>query len=288
MSKFRFIDKNFCICGEYLVFKNTIIINHSWGKIKYIKCNSCLTWNQSPEISIDSILSWYNSDDYQKSGKEGGYLNYESEEIHRNTESLLRYNRLIKYNKIKMGSALEVGCASGSFLKILRENGWSVVGIDISERFCELAKKNDINVICDDFNALKFNERFDLIIILGSISNLQSVKKSIRKAYKLLNKGGCIYINYPDCSSITSKLYGNKHWMFTPSVNTFFSSSGIKILLEKEGFINVKIQRDWQKPPFSKLITHAKLPNIFKLKELSFSLPISLPIPGLRTLIAYK
>ena len=250
MSKFKFKDKSFCICGENLDFKNTIVIDHSWGEIKYTRCNSCLTWNQSPEISIDSILSWYNSDDYQKSGKEGGYLNYESEEIQRNTESLFRYNRLIKYNKIKMGSVLEIGCASGSFLKVLRKNGWSVTGIDISERFCRLAKKNNIRVICEDFNKWNFTERFDLIVILGSISNLQSVKKSIRKAYQLLNEGGCLYINYPDSTSITSKVYGNNHWMFTPSVNTFFSSNGIRIFLEKEGFVNVKIHRDWKKHHF--------------------------------------
>jgi len=288
LSRFKFIDKSYCICGEFLDFNKTIVINHSWGEVKFIKCNSCLTWNQSPEISIDSILSWYNSDDYQKGGKEGGYLNYESEERHRKTESLLRYKRLIKNNKIKIGSVLEIGCASASFLKVMEQNSWSVTGIDISKRFCQLAKKNNIKVICGDFNKYKFEEKFDLVVILGSISNLQSVKKSIRKAYQLLNKDGCIYINYPDSVSFTSKLYGKNHWMFTPSVNTFFSSNGIKIFLEKEGFMDIKIYRDWQKPPFSKLITHARLPNILNLKKLSISLPISLPIPGLRALVAYK
>ena len=288
MSKFEFIDKGTCVCGEFLEPNNPVVINHSWEKIEFIKCNSCLTWNQSPEITIDSIMAWYDSDNYQKGGKEGGYLNYESEERHRKVESLLRYRRLISENKIKIGSVLEIGCASGSFLKVLEENGWSVTGIDVSKRFCQLAKKNNIKVICGDFNKYNFENKFDLIAILGSISNLQGVKHSISKAYQLLNKDGCIYINYPDSISFTSRLYGKYHWMFTPSVNTFFSSNGIKTFLKKEGFMNIRIHRDWQRPPFSKLITHARFPNIFNFKKLPISLPIPLPIPGLRALVAYK
>ena len=244
MSKFEFIDKGTCVCGEFLEPNNPVVINHSWGKIEFIKCNSCLTWNQSPEITIDSIMAWYDSDNYQKGGKEGGYLNYESEERHRKVESLLRYRRLISENKIKIGSVLEIGCASGSFLKVLEENGWSVTGIDVSKRFCQLAKKNNIKVICGDFNKYNFENKFDLIAILGSISNLQGVKHSISKAYQLLNKDGCIYINYPDSISffdfkiiwkVSLDVYAFCEYIFFFKRNQDFS--------KKEGFMNIRIHR---------------------------------------------
>lgn len=190
---------------------------------------------------------------------------------------------------------MEVGCATGSFVFVLKEKGFKVLGIDISSVFIDKARElyKDINFICGDFLELDLpKEKFDCIILLGTISNLYNIDLSLAKIYSLLKIGGFLYFNFVPSDTFVVSTYRSKHWMFTPSVINFFSKKGIHSLLEKNNFYVKKYSIDFQKPSLKKIIKLSKMNFLVlllsKIGLLNKSIPIPLPIPGVYSVLAKK
>lgn len=93
---------------------------------------------------------------------------------------------------------MEIGCAVGLALSILRKKGFSVTGIDISPAMVKLAKLRNpkSKIILGDFLQYKFRKKFDGVFSFAFI-HLFPKKDAIRifeKIFKLLKNGGVLYI----------------------------------------------------------------------------------------------
>lgn len=102
-------------------------------------------------------------------------------------------------NKHGNGSILEIACGSGVLLSVL-EDFKSLSGLDGSEYMINLARKRldkDVNLVIEDFNNFKFDEKFDTIVMLGNPINhyrrhdLDGLFNSINKNLK--TNGTLIY-----------------------------------------------------------------------------------------------
>ena len=102
----------------------------------------------------------------------------------------------------------------------------------------------------------------------------------------MLKKGGTLIFNFPAANSLTARLYGDRYWMFAPSVGTFISTDCSKKILFNAGFGETIIKTDFQMPSFSKVINHSKLSWLIPMsKVLSHrfnSFPFLIPIPGIK------
>jgi SAM-dependent methyltransferase len=286
---FRFHERTLCPCGTELAAGATSLEKtFSWGNVRFVQCRQCLSWIQSPQITVESLAAWYDSEDYQAAGadKEGAYLDYASEEDQRRREARARYDRDLASILQPGSTVLEVGCASGSLLSVLRDAGHQVFGIDLSVRFAEQARSlYQIPVEAGDFLSFHWTGiRFDLIMMLGTVSNLQHLERHLEHAAKLLKPAGWLYFNLPVADSWVSKLYGQKYWMFAPSVSNFLTRHGIAQALGRVGFRVAKTRRDRQRPTLSKILGHARLqmlyPMVTRIGMGHVSAPFSLPIPG--------
>jgi 2-polyprenyl-3-methyl-5-hydroxy-6-metoxy-1,4-benzoquinol methylase len=99
------------------------------------------------------------------------------------------------------GKALDVGCgAGGRFIRILKNKGFSITGIDVSEEMITLAKKNhpEIDFIHMDISTWETEEKFDLIIAWDSIFHLpfEMQKPVVTKICRMLAKGGILIYTF--------------------------------------------------------------------------------------------
>ena len=187
VKKFTYVEVKNCICGMPLESSGAQIQkNTGRGNITFKKCKSCGSYIQAPKLSSWSLTEWYNSDEYygsnQKSG--AGYHDYFADEENRLIEAHGRAARDIKpLLKKEKSRILEIGCATGSLLKVLQDDGHDVTGIDLSQEFVEFGVKyNNLNLKCADIMELDLEpESFDLIILLGTISNLSEAELSLAK-----------------------------------------------------------------------------------------------------------
>lgn len=296
MNRFEYQERKSCICGELLNSSgNKIKKKFTWGDVSFVKCKICGSWCQSPQLSLRSLEKWFDSADYQGSDSKKGsaYINYLDDEGSRIEEARMRFKRDIM-EKIPTGSkVLELGCATGSLLSIIREHGAEVYGIDLSPKFVAAARQlNNIDVKLGDLDSIDLPQHyFDSIMFFGTIGNFRTLNHYFEKFKKLLKEDGVLVFNFVDADSmIVRYLFRARFWMFTPSVNCFMTRKGCELILKNAGFRIIEIRNDVQRPSFQKLFNHAKLSFLvpfFRLLGIDKSpLPFSLPIPSVKLVYA--
>lgn len=88
--------------------------------------------------------------------------------------------------------ALDLGIGTGLFTLLLKEKGFDVVGVDISEKMMEVARKRGFKTIKHDFNyPLPFeDEEFDFIFSMTAIEFLRNPKTLLKSHSEFLKREG--------------------------------------------------------------------------------------------------
>lgn len=112
-------------------------------------------------------------------------------------------NILDNYILLKKGTGkkvMEIGCAIGAFSKLLKERGFKVTAVDISEFIIEKAKKlqRDINFkVLDIEKKTELNEKYNYIFAFEVLEHLENPKKALSNIKLLLNKNGVLIFSTP-------------------------------------------------------------------------------------------
>jgi SAM-dependent methyltransferase len=103
--------------------------------------------------------------------------------------------KLLRTYAPKAKTLLELGCGSGSMLKILTRK-YKARGIDLSAKMIEIAKKKapKAEVSVGDITDFSFDERYDAIICpfdtINHVTSFAAWKRVFANAHKHLNPGG--------------------------------------------------------------------------------------------------
>ncbi|MBI4160712.1 MAG: class I SAM-dependent methyltransferase [Candidatus Yanofskybacteria bacterium] len=210
-----------------------MFLNNVW------RCQSCRTVFIWPQPSGEQLKEIY-QDSYFKNNKseDCGYDNYEQDKENIVKTSEWRLKR-IQHVKPGRGRLLDVGCALGFFLETAQHKGWDVRGIDISQYAIAAAKKRlGNNVFCGILQEGIFPDNyFDVITYWDCIEHVPDPDLQIRLSAKILKKKGILLLMTPDAGSVVAKLAGDKWMGYKDREHLFyFSRTGLKILLERNGF----------------------------------------------------
>lgn len=117
------------------------------------------------------------------------------------------YRFLMRYMPMR-GRLLDIGCASGRLLQIARDDGWDVMGIDISERFVESARKSfGVKAVAGDFLTYDFGpEGFDVVVLRHVFEHLDDPLVSMRRVRELVRSGGHAFLEFPNIESPGARL----------------------------------------------------------------------------------
>jgi 2-polyprenyl-3-methyl-5-hydroxy-6-metoxy-1,4-benzoquinol methylase len=138
------------------------------------------------------------------------------------------------------GRILDIGSATGFFLKIAKNNGWKVKGVEIGKEATQVANKNGIETVCGQVFDIK-DEKFNAITMFDIIEHVQDPEKTLSYVYGLLEEGGVLAINTPNASSLFARFTGKKwHLIVPPEHIVCFSEKGLELILKRVGFKVVK------------------------------------------------
>ena len=140
-----------------------------------------------------------------------------------------RLNRIRKYTS-SSPRLLEIGCAAGFFLDEAREEGYSVVGLDVSDYALNHAKEIlNLEVKQKSFSDFDLCNKFDVIASFYSIEHFSDQKKTFQNISSLLKPGGIFFFALP---STNGPLYKTDqiNWQETHPVDHFadYSPSSLK------------------------------------------------------------
>lgn len=115
------------------------------------------------------------------------------------TEPQQELIELVEKGKIKPCKAIDIGCGEGWYSIYLASKGFDVLGIDLSEKAIQYAKKNAANemvnvrfVAMDIADLDKLKEKFDFVLEWGVMHHimLPQRREYIKNVANLLNPNG--------------------------------------------------------------------------------------------------
>ncbi|MFH1752432.1 MAG: class I SAM-dependent methyltransferase [archaeon] len=197
--------------------------------------------NVRPEDVYKNASDFYSKEEVKRYANSGTMRKMQSEM----TLTALEIAEFKECSKV-----LDIGCGTGMSLKVLKEKGFKLTGIDVSTEMIKEARKNFENVFMSDMQDLPFKKNSFHGII--SISALQwslsqkplkeieiTMKKIGKEFYRVLKKHGKAVIQfYPQSKQVLS-LVINEFEKSSFNVEVFLSKPESKrkrkyfLLLEK-------------------------------------------------------
>lgn len=189
----------------------------------------------NPRLRNEKVYDIYRKDYF--TNKEHGYENYELTD-HLRDKTFRRWYRDIEPNLlVKTGTALDVGCASGNFLRLLSQKGWDVKGIELDQDMFENVKQQGFDVSntpLEHYEPASLSARpalpagrpasFQLITLFDVIEHLPYLNKDLEKLSGLLDSKGSIVLVTPNIKSMQHRLLGNKWFQFKPMEHIYYFS----------------------------------------------------------------
>ena len=229
------IVENTCrICGAD-EFAMTCIKNGS----RYVKCSGCGVIRQYPYPSKEETDAFYKKYLQIKYQENPVYMSDESWENFKKVRDFTLKDLNFSPGELKGKKVLDIGCATGLFVKYVNLYGGIGYGIDVSAQLVEIAQKNGLN--CHLKDLFQVDERFDIINLSHVIEHVDDPNRYLEFIHSILNEDGLLFLETP-CTGIISDTFG-ENWRFympTEHIHLFSQASLFKILVNKKLMI-----RDW-------------------------------------------
>ncbi|MCR4334659.1 MAG: class I SAM-dependent methyltransferase [Patescibacteria group bacterium] len=202
-------------------------------------CNNCKFKFVYP-IKTDTS-SIYSDDYFHGAKKTFGYIDYDSDKEPM-ISTFIKYLKIIEKIIPNKGKLLDIGAATGFFIKIAKNRGWVVEGVELSDFAANKARNKGLDVKTGTLSSGNFSpESYDVVTIFDVIEHFPDPISEIQIASRILKKGGVLAINTPDTGSFMAKIFGKKwHLIVPPEHLHYFNSSNLSTLLEKKGFKVIK------------------------------------------------
>lgn len=148
-----------------------------------VRCRNCGLIYQFPQVSKDNYLKsvqkhYTEIDPFFKVAfsRKGLYK---------------RFLYQIKHTLGENARLLDVGCGIGYFLSLAKNDGWNVLGLELSPDLVKVGIKNyGLDIQCADFEASNFpDSNFDVVTLWNVFEELPDPSGCILKIKKILKPG---------------------------------------------------------------------------------------------------
>ena len=142
---------------------------------------------------------------------------------------------------------VDVGCASGSFLDVASDAGWSVTGVEPSEVLASLATKalgGRGQVRCSTLQEANLSpSSFDALTLWDVLEHVTEPVTFLADCAGLLKPGGYLFANLPDINSIQARVLGARWPLLLAEHLNYFDRETLKLCGEKTGLQWVAFDR---------------------------------------------
>lgn len=140
---------------------------------------------------------------------------------------------------------LEIGCAAGGLLNVLREMGYTqLAGVDPSPACAEAARRlHGLNVSAATLNGLApADGPWDFLILGGVLEHIRDLDGAVRKLAALIPTGGRVFLAVPDAARYSQGTDAPFQEFSLEHIN-FFGPTSLTNLMGRYGFRDIGTRR---------------------------------------------
>ena len=218
------------------------------GYMQIVKCVNCglVYVNPRPVYSPEEINKLY-SDNYFDAPYMRFYIEKGDMQTNESFSSRLDWIEQFK----KKGRILDIGGASGGFLRIAQKRGWEVFGIEISKAAADIAReKYGLNVITGRVEEAGYKSNFfDVVSVSDVLEHIENPKEFLFKVNKIMKRGGLLYIAVPDFDGLYYKAaislsnFNHKNYFVLPHHIYFFNKITIARYFKETNFNVIDVKK---------------------------------------------
>ena len=234
--------------------------------VKFVRCQRCDLVFQNPRMTREGLEAYFSSSVFIKDADSAefdlqdtlGYPDYfDWDPSYRRTADL----RLAHIRRFKAPPArlLEIGTATGSFLDQARRAGYDVRGLDVSETFAAIARKQGLEIdegFVEEFDLPEAH--YDVICNFGGIACWRDPLRGLRNVRRALKPDGVFVLNHPNVDALVPRLLGRNYFEFNPASLQVFSDKTLDHCLEKAGLAPVVSRTERQYASVGRIVTYLK------------------------------
>lgn len=230
--KTTFVQQEYMVCN--LCEKSNIKFFTRKNKHSVYKCSNCGFLFVSP---LPAQIEVYDKSYFSGAENGFGYIDYDvDKEPMRITFE--KYIECIHRIGVRSGKLLDIGAATGFFMKIAQTKGFETTGVEISEYASQKGRNKGLSVLTGDLMDVDFSAGlFDVITMCDVLEHVSSPKNFLFESKRILKHGGLLVINTPDAGSVVAKFFGPRwHLIVPPEHLHYFSKKNLAHFLSKNGF----------------------------------------------------
>ncbi|HUO72546.1 MAG TPA: class I SAM-dependent methyltransferase [Solirubrobacteraceae bacterium] len=165
------------------------------GVIGITRCTACGLIYTSPRLKDPERVYWGDSDIYYAEAR----LIFEGRATHHRDPNYLAEIRRIERHK-RSGRFLDVGCNMGMLLRLARQRGWDVTGVEPSASLARLAAKWGFPVFNCFLHEVPADQAgsFDVVALSDVFEHIPQPVRFLSDARRLLKDDGIMYVKVPN------------------------------------------------------------------------------------------
>jgi SAM-dependent methyltransferase len=134
---------------------------------------------------------------------------------------------------------LDFGCGAGEFLCRMRDLGWNVTGLDVSESVvARLREEQGLTALAGTLPHPDLaDESFEAVTMWQALEHVHQPLETLRAAYRLLTPGGKLLVAVPNIDSHPYRWFGSSWYALdVPRHLTHFAPPTLRLMLQRAGF----------------------------------------------------
>ncbi len=201
-----------------------------------LRCRACDYVFADMRLTDAELFQLYNEDFF--TGAE--FSDYAADAKFFRKNFALRLRELKKFlDPARHRRLLEIGCAYGFFLDVVRNEFAHVEGIDITDAGVRYAREElRLDVVQADFLAHDYGaEKFDVVCMWDTIEHLRAPQAYVAKIAAHTDRGALLALTTGDIESVNARLRKDRWRLIHPPTHLhYFSPKSIARLLDAHGF----------------------------------------------------
>ncbi len=185
------LKRNCSLCGQ-----SNFRLKYKLKKFNILSCYNCGLLTRDVIFNKKEIKELYSKNYFCKLQKDyfsAGFSKKLKDSL-RVKDFKGRLDKIKEYGKIQKKRILDIGCATGIFLKICKDEGWDTYGVEISNFAGEFARKTyDLKIFIGELYKTKYKSNFfDVTTGWDLIEHVEDPVKLLEEIKRILKPGGYI------------------------------------------------------------------------------------------------